>query len=202
MITNKDIRVDNGNLVLNGDKYPLDAQSPEAIMQIVEDNSDTTPTENSIAPVTSAGIKTYVDTAIGDLTQTGVTGATVAAQLDTLGDLISGLSTVTKIWEGYATDVGTIFDLTQNYTDFKYLIILAKTNVDQKTMLIPTLFISDSIVFSDVLSAGAWDATTNAFAYNSGYGIKFTAANKFKLESLIYNNSNWVLRPVKIFGIG
>ena len=107
MITNKDIRVENGNLVLNGDKYPLDGQSPEAIMQIVEDNSDSTPTAESTAPVTSAGIKTYVDTAIGDLTQTGVTGADVAAQLEALGDLISGLSTVSKIWEGYATDVGT-----------------------------------------------------------------------------------------------
>ena len=61
MITNKDIRVENGNLVLNGDKYPLDGQSPEAIMQIVEDNSDSTPTAESSAPVTSAGIKTYVD---------------------------------------------------------------------------------------------------------------------------------------------
>ena len=58
MITNKDIRVDNGNLVLNGDKFPLDAQSPEAIMQIVEDNSDTTPTENSTAPIKSGGVYT------------------------------------------------------------------------------------------------------------------------------------------------
>ena len=56
MITNKDIRVENGNLVLNGDKYPLGGQSPEAIMQIVEDNSDTTPTENSEAPITSGGV--------------------------------------------------------------------------------------------------------------------------------------------------
>ena len=58
MITNKDVRVENGNLVLNGDKYPLDGQSPEAIMQIVEDNSDTTPTENSDAPITSGGVYT------------------------------------------------------------------------------------------------------------------------------------------------
>ena len=202
MITNKDIRVENGNLVLNGDKYPLDGQSPEAIMQIVEDNSDSTPTAESTAPVTSAGIKTYVDTAIGDLTQTGVTGADVAAQLEALGDLISGLSTVSKIWEGYATDVGTIFDLTQNYTDFKYLLVLSKTNVDHKTMLIPTSLITDSMVFADVLSSGSWDTTTNAFTYNSSYGIKFTAANKFKLEALSYNNGNWVLRPLKIFGIG
>lgn len=56
MITNKDVRVENGNLVLNGDKYPLDGQSPEAIMAIVEDNSDTTPTEDSIKPITSGGV--------------------------------------------------------------------------------------------------------------------------------------------------
>ena len=64
MITNKDIRVENGNLVLNGDKYPLDGQSPEAIMQIVEDNSDTTPTENSTAPITSGGIFTALGTLV------------------------------------------------------------------------------------------------------------------------------------------
>lgn len=56
MITNKDIRVENGFLIINGDKYPLDGQSPEAIMQIVEDNSDTTPTESSTAPITSGGV--------------------------------------------------------------------------------------------------------------------------------------------------
>ena len=87
MITNKDIRVENGNLVLNGDKFPLDGQSPETIMQIVEDNSDTTPTENSDAPITSGGVftadKNITDT-IGDLTQTGVTGADVAEQLGSL----------------------------------------------------------------------------------------------------------------------
>ena len=60
MITNKDVRVENGNLVLNGDKYPLDGQSPETIMEIVEDNSDTTPTENSDAPITSGGVFTAI----------------------------------------------------------------------------------------------------------------------------------------------
>ena len=58
MITNKDVRIENGNIVINGDKYPLDGQSPEAIMQIVKDNSDTTPTENSTAPITSGGVYT------------------------------------------------------------------------------------------------------------------------------------------------
>ena len=61
MLTNKDIRVENGNIVINGDKYPLDGQSPAAIMQIVEDNSDTTPTENSTAPITSGGIYDYLN---------------------------------------------------------------------------------------------------------------------------------------------
>lgn len=137
MITNKDIRVDNGNLVINGDKYPLDGQSPETIMEIVEDNSDTTPTENSTAPITSGGVYTAlgtkqdtltfdsaptdestnpvtsggvytaidaVNTTIGDLTQTGVTGATVAAQISNIG--VKGTWTP-KIYDvdTYKTDI-------------------------------------------------------------------------------------------------
>ena len=89
MITNKDIRVENGSLIINGDPYPLDGQSPEAIMQIVEDNSDTTPTVNSTAPITSGGV--YA--AIGDLTATGVTGVDVASQI---GVLNTGLSNLIK----------------------------------------------------------------------------------------------------------
>lgn len=117
MITNKDIRVENGFLIINGDKFPLDGQSPETIMDIVEDNSDTTPTENSTAPITSGGVYTALGTKqdtltfdttptenstnpvesggvyakIGDLTRTGITGSSVAAQLTSvagqLGDL-------------------------------------------------------------------------------------------------------------------
>lgn len=68
MITNKDIRVENGSLIINGDPYPLDGQSPEAIMEIVEDNSDTTPTENSTAPVTSGGVYTALGTKQDELT--------------------------------------------------------------------------------------------------------------------------------------
>ena len=98
MITNKDIRVENGSLILNGDPYPLDGQSPEAIMQIVEDNSDTIPTENSDAPITSGGVftanKTISDT-IGDLTQTGITGASVAAQLEEVGHQLEELTATT-----------------------------------------------------------------------------------------------------------
>lgn len=123
MITNKDIRVENGSLIINGDPYPLDGQSPETIMGIVEDNSDSTPTENSTAPVTSGGVYTALGTkqdtltfddtptenstkpvksggvftadkaisdTIGDITQTGITGATVAAQLENLSKVTTG----------------------------------------------------------------------------------------------------------------
>lgn len=97
MITNKDIRVENGNLVLNGDKFPLNGQSPEAIMKIVEDNSDTTPTENSTKPVKSSGIYSK----IGDLTQTGITGDSVAEQLGTakveIATLNSNLNDIIEI---------------------------------------------------------------------------------------------------------
>ena len=67
MLTNKDIRVENGFLIINGDKFPLDGQSPETIMEIVEDNSDSTPTASSNNPVKSDGIKTYVDNAVSPI---------------------------------------------------------------------------------------------------------------------------------------
>ena len=102
MITNKDIRVENGYLIINGNKYPLDGQSPEAIMAIVEDNSDSTPTEDSTAPITSGGVfaadKDITDT-IGDITQTGVAGATVAAQikeLNTMSRSVTGNIAITR----------------------------------------------------------------------------------------------------------
>lgn len=104
MITNKDVRVENGNLVLNGDKFPLDGQSPEAIMQIVEDNSDTTPTENSDAPITSGGVYTT----IGDITQTGITGVDVAAQLGALYDEIEVKTDVITLNTGWSFDPGSV----------------------------------------------------------------------------------------------
>lgn len=115
---------------------------------------------------------------------------------------ISKLTTPTLIWEGFATVVDNTYNMTGNYTDYKYLLVVAKTNVEEKNILIPTSRISSTIIFADVLSAGAWNSSTNAFTYNSCYGIKFTAANKFQLVGLTYNNSNWILKPVKIYGIG
>ena len=64
MITNKDIRVENGNLVLNGDKYPLASQAE------IDDLGDT----------------------IGDITQTGLTGDSVAEQLDTAREQLAELT--------------------------------------------------------------------------------------------------------------
>jgi hypothetical protein len=140
--------------------------------------------------------------AIGDLSQTGLTGDSVAEQLGDASGQIGSLKTPTLIWEGSATVVDNIYNMTGNYTDYKYLLVVAKTNVEEKNILIPTSRISSNTIFPDVLSAGAWNSSTNAFTYNSCYGIKFTAANKFQLAGLTYNNSNWILKPVKIYGIG
>lgn len=73
MITNKDIRVENGFLIINGDKFPLDGQSPETIMEIVEDNSDTTPTENSTSPVTSGGLYNAFESVDEKINKAGLT---------------------------------------------------------------------------------------------------------------------------------
>lgn len=101
MLTNKDIRVAEGNIVINGDKYPLDGQSPETIMQIVKDNSDTTPTENSDAPITSGGVFTALadkedtltfDTAPTDASTNPVTSGGVYIAIDAVSDDVEEVS--------------------------------------------------------------------------------------------------------------
>lgn len=157
-------------------------------------------TDNTYQPY--AKTNRQLTEAIGDLSQTGLTGDSVAEQLGDASGQIGSLKTPTLIWEGSATVVDNIYNMTGNCTDYKYLLVVAKTNIEEKNILIPTSRISSNTIFSDVLSAGAWNSNTNAFTYNSCYGIKFTAANKFQLAGLTYNNSNWILKPVKIYGIG
>jgi hypothetical protein len=112
MITNKDIRVENGNIILNGDKYPLDGQSPEAIMQIVEDNSDTTPTENSTAPITSGGVFTALTGKENTLTVTDIT-----ASVTTDNTAVSEVSVFT-----YGKLLYIYFKLNANITDQTFVI--------------------------------------------------------------------------------
>ena len=139
MITNKDIRVENGSLIINGDPYPLDGHSPEAIMQIVEDNSDTTPTEDSTAPITSGGVfaadKAISDT-IGDITQTGVTGADVASQIAELGDKTVKTSISPTLSSNIAMDHGVI------------------TVCDGVCYFAPNFYSSDEVTIGTVVTVG------------------------------------------------
>ena len=185
MLTNKDIRVENGNIVINGDKYPLDGQSPEAIMAIVEDNSDTTPTENSDAPITSGGvftalagkedtltfdttptaespnpvtsdgIKTYVDTATTELGLFDIQNITV--QSPGTG---TGVEKVTRV----LTDIFANITLTKNFTI---------VNVNYDNAYRASLFIS---------------AVGNAFAYSLGLYFGYYTDNVYK-----FVNNNGVI---------
>lgn len=110
MITNKDIRVENGSLIINGDPYPLDGQSPEAIMQIVEDNSDTTPTENSDAPITSGGVFEAIDNFIKKATvntSTSANGNILIELLQSEKTVLGCLLTRTDTGSGIIADLYT-----------------------------------------------------------------------------------------------
>lgn len=117
MITNKDVRVENGNLVLNGDKYPLDGQTPEAIMQIVEDNSDTTPTENSTVPITSGGVFNALgtkqdtltfDSAPTDESTNPVTSGGVYTAIETVKTKTTGVITANS---GYTARIQSLYKI-------------------------------------------------------------------------------------------
>jgi hypothetical protein len=86
MITNKDIRVENGNLILNGDKYPLASQAEiDVVKGDIDDLGDT----------------------IGDITQTGISGASVAAQLGSVHSLISMINDLPPVATTKPADIPT-----------------------------------------------------------------------------------------------
>lgn len=134
MLTNKDIRVDNGNIVINGDKYPLDGQSPETIMQIVEDNSDTTPTENSTAPITSGGTFTALGTKQDTLTfdsaptyesTNPVTSGGVFSALQNKLDIAE--SALTAVSNSVPLTANTPIDIDTGSGDGVYLVLIAQS---------------------------------------------------------------------------
>ena len=122
MITNKDIRVENGSLILNGDPYPLDGQSPETIMEIVEDNSDTTPTENSDAPVKSGGVYTAL------AGKRSLTPGTAAATEVDISTAISSANAYTTPHEGFVRVRGNASGETYLYIFDKLAYVIPNFN--------------------------------------------------------------------------
>ena len=82
MITNKDINItSDGLIILNGNKYQLASQAEiDAITDTIGDITQSGVTGADVAAQLGA-----LDTTIGDITQTGITGASVAAQLSNIG---------------------------------------------------------------------------------------------------------------------
>jgi len=68
MITGKDITIDkDGSIILNGDKYPLASQAEiDAVKGDIDEIEDN----------------------IGDITQTAITGASIADQLGVIGEIL------------------------------------------------------------------------------------------------------------------
>lgn len=95
MLSNKDIRVENGNLIINGVKYPLDTieikEEVEALTETVGDETgglvkDVSDLSDTVGDSTGGLVKDVDDLTdlIGDITQTGLTGDSVAGQITEL----------------------------------------------------------------------------------------------------------------------
>lgn len=96
MITNKDISIDkDGSIILNGDKYPLASQAE------IEDVKDDV---------------SALETLVGDISQTGITGNTVAAQLTELdGNLITMLGQIGDLNFAVISQQFTDVDITRSW---------------------------------------------------------------------------------------
>ena len=181
MITNKDIRVENGFLIINGDKFPLDGQSPETIMEIVEDNSDSTPTENSTAPVTSGGVYTALGTKQNNLTFDDAPTASSTNPVKSggvftaiTGEIIAEDKNISVTGNGTDSYVSTDYDLSK--TGYKCIGIssCSLSNINY-------------VLLSSVITPGSTDTTTrmlfgtrNAAAWPSDFTATFNLTLLYK----------------------
>lgn len=180
MITNKDVRVENGNLILNGDKFPLDGQSPEAILQIVEDNSDSTPTENSTAPVTSGGVFAALagkeDTLTFDTAPTAEsTNPVTSAGIKTYVD--NAILPKLSLFESIQTTTGNSISFTKQLeNDKNYLVIMsAPTTSTGRRQRLSFIVLGNNnineVYVGDLFSLTVTDRRLTITTENVTYGI-------------------------------
>ena len=181
MITNKDVRVENGNIVINGDKYPLDGQSPEAIMKIVEENSDSTPTENSTAPITSGGVYTALGTKQDTLTFDDAPTASSTNPVKSGGvytavtdDIVAVDKNISVTGNGTDSYVSDDYDLSKTGYKCIGIISCSLSNINY-------------VLLSSVITPGSTDSTTrmlfgtrNAAAWASDFTATFNLTLLYK----------------------
>lgn len=111
---------------------------------------------------------------------------------------------MTKLWSDDYPSPSTDYSLSESIENFKMVLIQMRTNSEFPTLYIPVETIKNhygrSASYVCQISAGNQGAQTFPLAYNS---VCFTyfPNDRTMMFLNIYNNANWALKTVAIYGI-
>ncbi len=109
------------------------------------------------------------------------------------------------LWSNSSPAAGTTYTLSESVSNFKYIIIEYRTNVEHFIQIVPSSIIEFCVATSNhtigYYTAGA-DGTgrVTSYAYQCQSAIRFMTVTTFKFTNA-YTNQNWAVRPVNMFGI-
>ena len=88
--------------------------------------------------------------------------------------------------------------MSESVDNYEYLLIRYRTNTERCYK-----FVKSDERDAIFLSISAFNATglVSDFSYKATATIKFTTSTKATV-SVSYNNANWVVKPMQIFGVG
>ena len=113
---------------------------------------------------------------------------------------MDGKGQVKKIFGGSTYD-NTTKDLTESIRNFRYIVIVVNSNIEYDTIFLPTKDISNSVSYSRTLmETEGNNPVTVPYMYQSTANIRFPTDTTVRCNTL-YNNINWILKLVAIYGI-
>jgi hypothetical protein len=111
-----------------------------------------------------------------------------------------GKGQVRRIFSGSTSD-NTIKNLTESIRNFRYIVIVVNTNIEYDTIFLPTKDISNSVSYTrTMMETEGNNPVTIPYAYQSTANIRFPTDTTVRCKAL-YNNVNWILKLVAIYGI-
>ena len=93
---------------------------------------------------------------------------------------------------------GTTITFAESIEKYKAILVITKTNVEWKTMLIPVAKLLTGVVFTDSVMLGSWNGSR--FEYLSWLRFQFTSATTMTYTTG-YSDINLQLRPAEFYGI-
>lgn len=111
---------------------------------------------------------------------------------------------VTLFYKAYGMNYDETATLSESITNFRYLLLVFRTNYEYATQLIPTdtIPVGSSISQSFLEHNVSEGQVTYPLSLSASTNVMITSATTFKCTMQVYSNSNLKARLMKVIGIG